>query len=81
MVFVVKDIIVIFRKIKTILILISFKRYFSHPEKSILSFIYLFIYLFLFIQCLTRVAQLVTNNYSTLWPSEIQNIYVNIYIR
>ena len=32
-VFVVKDIIVIFRKIKTILILISFKRYFSHPEK------------------------------------------------
>ena len=32
MVFVVKDIIVIFRKIKTILILISFKRYFSHPE-------------------------------------------------
>ena len=27
------DIIVIFRKIKTILILISFKRYFSHPEK------------------------------------------------
>ena len=35
-VFVVKDIIVIFRKIKTILILISFKRYFSHPEKSIL---------------------------------------------
>ena len=38
MVFVVKDIIVIFRKIKTILILISFKRYFSHPEKSILTF-------------------------------------------
>ena len=33
------DIIVIFRKIKTnvILILISFKRYFSHPEKSILT--------------------------------------------
>ena len=37
MVFVVKDIIVIFRIIKTILILISFKRYFSHPEKSILN--------------------------------------------
>ena len=37
MVFVVKDIIVIFRKIKTILILISFKYYFSHPEKSILN--------------------------------------------
>ena len=37
MVFVVKDIIEIFRKIKTILILISFKRYFSHPEKSILN--------------------------------------------
>ena len=36
-VFVVKDIIVIFRKIKIILILISFKRYFSHPEKSILN--------------------------------------------
>ena len=35
MVFVVKDIIEIFRKIKTILI--SFKRYFSHPEKSILN--------------------------------------------
>ena len=35
--FVVKDIIVIFRKIKTILILISFKCYFSHPEKSILK--------------------------------------------
>ena len=37
MAFVVKDIIEIFRKIKTILILISFKRYFSHPEKSILN--------------------------------------------
>ena len=37
MVFVVKDIIVTFRKIKTILILISFKRYFWHPEKSILN--------------------------------------------
>ena len=36
-VFVVKDVIVIFRKIKTIFILISFKRYFSHPEKSILN--------------------------------------------
>ena len=33
----VKDIVVVFRKIKTILILISFKRYFSHPEKSILK--------------------------------------------
>ena len=33
-VFVVKEII---RKSKTILILISFKRYFSHPEKSILN--------------------------------------------
>ena len=32
-VFVVKYIIVIFRKIKTILVLISFKHYFSHPEK------------------------------------------------
>ena len=38
MVFVDKDITVIFRKIKTILILISLKRYFSHPEKSILNF-------------------------------------------
>ena len=37
MVFVVKDIIVIFRKIKTILILISFICYFSHPKKSILN--------------------------------------------
>ena len=37
MVFVVKDISVIFRKSKTILILISFKSYFSHPEKSILK--------------------------------------------
>ena len=37
MVFVVKDIIVILRKIKTSLILISFKRYFSHSEKSILN--------------------------------------------
>ena len=36
-VFVVKDIIVIFRKIKFILTLISFKRYFSHPEKSKLN--------------------------------------------
>ena len=35
--FVVKVISVIFRKIKTILILISFKRYFAHPEKSILK--------------------------------------------
>ena len=33
----IKDIIVIFRKIKTILILISFKLFFSHPEKSILN--------------------------------------------
>ena len=40
-VFVVKDIIVIFRKIKTILILISFKHYFSHPEKSILKVVFL----------------------------------------
>ena len=37
MVLEVKDIIVIFRKIKTILILISFKHYFSHPENSILN--------------------------------------------
>ena len=37
MVFVVKDIIVIFKNIKTILILISFKRYFSRPEESILN--------------------------------------------
>ena len=37
MVFVVKDIIVIFTKIETILILISLKRYSSHPEKSILN--------------------------------------------
>ena len=36
-VFVAREIIVIFRKFKTILILISYKRYFSHPEKSILS--------------------------------------------
>ena len=36
-VFVVKDIIVIFREVKSILISISFKRYFSHPEKSILN--------------------------------------------
>ena len=36
-VFVVKDIIVIFRKFKIILTLISFKRYFSHPKKSILK--------------------------------------------
>ena len=32
------DIVVIFRKIKTILNLFSCKRYFSHPEKSILYF-------------------------------------------
>ena len=37
MVLVVKDIIVIFIKDETISILISFKRYFSHPEKSILK--------------------------------------------
>ena len=37
MVFVVKDIIVIFRIIKTILVLISFKRSFSRPEKLILN--------------------------------------------
>ena len=37
MVFVVKDIIVIFINIKTVLILISFKRNFSHPKKSILN--------------------------------------------
>ena len=39
MVFVVKDIIVIFRNIKTILILISFKRYFSHPKNQYLTFL------------------------------------------
>ena len=37
MVFVVKYISVIFRKIKTILNFISFKRYFSHSEKSMLN--------------------------------------------
>ena len=37
MVFVVKDTILIYRKNETILILISLKRYFLHPEKSILS--------------------------------------------
>ena len=37
MVFVAEDMIVIFREIKTILILISFKRYSSHPEKTILN--------------------------------------------
>ena len=36
-VLVVKDIIVIYRKNETILVLISLKRYFSHPEKSILK--------------------------------------------
>ena len=36
-VFVVKDTIVIFRQSKIILIFISFKRYFSHPEISILN--------------------------------------------
>ena len=35
MVFVVKDIIVIFREIKTILIFISFKHYFSHPSLTL----------------------------------------------
>ena len=38
MVLEVKDITVIFRKNETILILISLKRYFSHPEKSILKY-------------------------------------------
>ena len=37
MVFVVKDIIVIFKKIKTILISISFKRYISHSENPTLK--------------------------------------------
>ena len=37
MVFVVKDIIVFFRKNEIILTLISLKRYFSHPETSILN--------------------------------------------
>ena len=37
MVLVVKDIIVIFRKNETILILISLKRYFSHPENQYLT--------------------------------------------
>ena len=36
-VLVVNDIIVIYRKNETILILISLKRYFPHPEKSILN--------------------------------------------
>ena len=33
----VKDIIAIFRKNETILILISFKRYFSHPKNQYLT--------------------------------------------
>ena len=37
MAFGVEDIIVIFKPIKAFLILISFKRYFSDPEKSILN--------------------------------------------
>ena len=37
MVFVVKDIIVIFRNIENIFILIGLKRYVLHPEKSILN--------------------------------------------
>ena len=37
MAIVVKDIIVVFRKNGTILILISFTRYFSHPEKPTLN--------------------------------------------
>ena len=37
MVFVAKDIFVIFRKIKAILILVSFKRHFSQSEKSVLK--------------------------------------------
>ena len=36
-VLVVNDIIVIYRKNETILILISLKRYLSHPENSILN--------------------------------------------
>ena len=42
LVFVVKNIIVIFRKIKTILILIILNCYFSNPEKSILN-LYVFL--------------------------------------
>ena len=37
MVLVVKDIIVVFGRNETILILMSLIRYFSHPEKSILK--------------------------------------------
>ena len=41
MVIVVKDTIVIFRKIKTVLILISFKRFFfSHPENQYLTLVF-----------------------------------------
>ena len=39
---------------------------------------YLFI---LFIQSLMRVAQLFINNYSTLWPSKIQNKHVQNQLR
>ena len=41
MAFVVKYIIVIFRKIKTVLILNSFKRYFSNPENQYLTNVFL----------------------------------------
>ena len=41
LVLVVKDIIVIFRKSETILILISFKSYFSHPENQYLTKVFL----------------------------------------
>ena len=37
MIRVIIDIIMIYRKNETIFILISLKRYFSHPEKSILN--------------------------------------------
>ena len=43
---VVKDIIVFFSKNESILILIIFKRYFSHPEKSILSLSLPYFFLF-----------------------------------
>ena len=46
------------------------------PKYIIHIYFYLFIY-----TMFNGMAQLVINNYSTLWPSKIQNEYVHIYIR
>ena len=39
--FVVGDVVVVFRKVKSVLVLVSAKRYFSHPKNRCLAWVFL----------------------------------------